>query len=96
MSARARRLGDYVMTEAKQTRLKELAQQEADRDLATLNAQQAKASLLKADEKDELPLSIPELKRQDAEPPLLAAASSAPVDIPKRTRSRKVAVPSTI
>lgn len=77
MSARARRLGDYAMTEAKQARLKEIAQQEADRDLATLAAQKAKALLLTAEEKTtaDLPLAIPELKRQDAEQPVPMAAS---------------------
>lgn len=39
-SMRARRVGDYVMTEAKQARMLEIAQQERDRDLATLLAQQ--------------------------------------------------------
>jgi len=37
---RARRIGDYVMTEAKQARMREIAQQERDRECATLLAQQ--------------------------------------------------------
>ena len=40
ISMRARRIGDYVMTEAKQARMQELAQQERERELATLLAQQ--------------------------------------------------------
>lgn len=98
MPDRAHRLGDYVMTEAKQARLKEIAQQEADRDLATLNAQKAKAALLIAEEKmaTELPLAIPELKRQDAEQPVPIVVASPAVDIPKRTRTRKTAATSTV
>jgi len=59
MSARARRLGDYAMTEAKQARLREIAQLEQDRELATLAAQKAnnpqlrvpKAALLQQEQK---------------------------------------------
>lgn len=83
---RARRLGDYVMTEAKQARLDEIARLEKDRELATLQAQRATAGL-KLESKPE-PLAEP------AAIPEAAAIVSAPIPIPpkvRRTRTKAAA-----
>jgi len=92
---RARRLGDYVMTEAKQARLKELAQIEKDRDLATLNAQSA---ILKLERPAELLAQLAEpsaepLAEPLAEPPAEHPPASEPIPIPRarRTRARAIA-----
>lgn len=78
MTLRARRLGDYVMTEAKQARLDELAQVEKDRELATLNAQQA------------MTRRQSESKSEQLEPSeqLTAPLTSEPIAIPRTRRTR--------
>lgn len=75
MSARARRVGDYVMTEAKQARLKEIAQLEREREYATSLAQKGQMPTVETPDL--------EVKLETVTPP-----TSEPMSIPRTRRTR--------